>query len=119
MQVARRRIAVTGGSGFVGRHLVARLEAAGHEVVPLSRRTGLDLANTDPAALRRALDGCDAIVHCAGINRELGPQTYDAVHIRATQALMDAAQQAGVGHVTMLSFLRARPDGPTVYHRSK
>jgi uncharacterized protein YbjT (DUF2867 family) len=114
-----RRIAVTGGSGFVGRHLTQRLESARHEVLALSRRTGLDLTKPRSDALAAALNGCDAVVHCAGINREIGDQTYDALHIRGTQALVAAARQAGVGHITVLSFLRARPDGPTGYHRSK
>ena len=114
-----QRIAVTGATGFVGRHVVARLTASGHEVVRLSRRTGIDLASPDPAALRKALGGCDAAIHCAGINRELGPQTYDAIHVRGTQALVEAARAAGVGHISVLSFLRARPDGPTAYHRTK
>jgi NADH dehydrogenase len=114
-----QRIAVTGATGFVGRHVVARLTASGHEVVRLSRRTGIDLASPDPAALRKALGGCDAAIHCAGINRELGPQTYDAIHVRGTQALVEAARAAAVGHISVLSFLRARPDGPTAYHRTK
>ncbi len=114
-----KKIAVTGATGFVGRHVVERLEEAGHEIVSLSRRTGTDLAAPDPAALRESLVGCDAVVHCAGINREIGSQTYDAVHVRGTQALVEAARAAGVGHVSVLSFLRARPDGPTAYHRTK
>jgi len=114
-----QRIAVTGATGFVGRHVVARLTASGHEVVRLSRRTGIDLASPDPAALRKALGGCDAAIHCAGINRELGPQTYDAIHVRGTQALVEAARAAAVGRISVLSFLRARPDGPTAYHRTK
>lgn len=113
------RIAVTGSSGFVGRRLVDRLESAGHEVVSLSRRTGFDLTRSDVPALAAALHGCDALAHCAGINREVGSQTYDALHIRGTQALVAAAGQAGVRHISLLSFLRARPDGPTGYHRSK
>ncbi len=114
-----KRIAVTGASGFVGRHVVQRLRAAGHQVVSLSRRTGTDLASPDPAALRWDLEGCDGVVHCAGINREIGSQTYDAIHVRGTQALVDASRAAGVGHISVLSFLRARPDGPTAYHRTK
>jgi uncharacterized protein YbjT (DUF2867 family) len=113
------RIAITGGSGFVGRHLAARLEAAGDEVVALSRRNGFDLASPDDAALTRALGGCAVVVHTAGINREIGRQTYDAVHVRGTQAVVAAARAAGVGHIVLVSFLRARPDGPTAYHRTK
>jgi NADH dehydrogenase len=115
----RHRIAVTGATGFVGGRLVARLEAAGHLVVPLSRRTGFDLARPDAVLLAAALEGCDAVVHCAGINREIGSQTYDAVHVRGTQALVAAAQRAGVARISVLGFLRARPDGPTAYHRTK
>jgi len=114
-----QRIAVTGATGFVGRHVAARLSASGHEVIRLSRRTGIDLASPDPAVLLGALRGCDAVIHCAGINRELGSQTYDAIHVRGTQALVEAARAAGVGHISVLSFLRARPDGPTAYHRTK
>src|SRR5947209_17411066 len=78
----RTRIAITGASGFVGRHLVDRLLSAGQGVVPISRQTGFDLTRPDRAALDAALQGCDAVVHCAGINRELGSQTSDAVHVR-------------------------------------
>lgn len=59
------KIAITGGTGFVGRHLAAALATDGHEVVAFGR--GVDLA--------KALRGCDAVVHCAGINREIGGQT--------------------------------------------
>ena len=123
------KIAITGGTGFVGRHLAGRLLAEAHEVVVVTR-TGQDLSNrsglrviaadiTDQDGLARAFEGCDAIVHCAGINREIGPQTYRAVHVDGTRAVVDAARQAGVLRLVMLSFLRARPDGPSAYHRSK
>jgi len=82
------RVAITGGTGFVGRHLARRL-AAEVEVVIVSR--GVDVrdpavrqtphatfvaATVDDAdALARAFAGCDAVAHCAGINREIGAQT--------------------------------------------
>jgi uncharacterized protein YbjT (DUF2867 family) len=113
------RIAITGGTGFVGSHLAARLRAGGHETVVVSRRTGLGLDSTGTADLAAAFRGCDAVVHCAGINRELGAQTYDAVHVRGTASVIDGARAAGVLRIVMLSFLRARSDGPTTYHRSK
>ena len=113
------RIAITGGTGFVGSHLAVRLTAGGHETVLVSRRTGLGLDSTGAADLAAAFRECDAVVHCAGINRELGDQTYDAVHVRGTTTVVTAAKAAGVPRIVMLSFLRARPDGPTTYHRSK
>lgn len=111
------RIVVTGGTGFVGRHLVASLCEGGHEVVVLSRRTGV--AVTDRDALTRAFTGADAVVHCAGINREICDQTYEAVHVRGTASVVDATRRIGARRLVMLSFLRARPDGPSPYHRSK
>ena len=101
------------------RHLDARLRAAGHETSSCSRRTGSGLDVGATAELAAAFRGCEAVVHCAGINRELGAQTYEAVHVRGTAAVIEAARAAGVPRIVMLSFLRARPDGPTTYHRSK
>ncbi len=118
------RIAITGGTGFVGQALAHRLTAAGHEVVVVSRRTGHALDSSaggtaDASRLTEAFRGSDAVVHCAGINREIGSQTYGRVHVQGTAAVVSAARSAGVRRIVMLSFLRARPDGPTAYHRSK
>ncbi len=127
------KIAITGGTGFVGRHLAHRLIADGHEVVLVARgigpyeeetvahpnvtwiRTGLD----DIKGLQAAFAGCHGIAHCAGINRELGKQTYRAVHIEGTRNVVRAARTAGVSKIVMLSFLRARPDCGSGYHESK
>src|SRR5258708_25991971 len=103
------KIAVTGGTGFVGRRVVARLRSAGHEVVALGR-------GADP---ERGVAGCAAVVHCAGINREIGRQTYRAVHLEYTARVVAAARRAGVRRIVMLSFLRARPDCGSAYHESK
>lgn len=113
------RIAITGGDGFVGGHLAGALVSQGHDVVVISRRTGVDLAAPDLGELRRRLEGCDAVVLCAGINRETGQQTYGRLHVSATRFVVEAARDSGAQRVVLLSFLRARPDGPTAYHRSK
>lgn len=123
------KIAITGGTGFVGGHLATRLAADGHEVILIGRtvRVGGLGANTslvkaditDSAALTAAFAGCDAVAHCAGINREIGSQTYARIHVEGTRAVVAASRAAGVQRLVMLSFLRARPDGPTEYHRSK
>ncbi len=127
------RVAITGGTGFVGRHLATRLSDHGHEVVLVARGidrrdrsvTGLPRTRlvraplTDEARLREAFEGCDAVAHCAGINRELGAQTYGAVHIEGTRTVVAAARAAGVRRIAMLSFLRARPDCGSGYHESK
>src|SRR5262249_10860035 len=92
------RIAVTGGTGFIGSHLSRRLVADGHEVVLIVRDPKrLGLAETIPQAtvaasdlaqveqLTEALAGCHVVAHCAGINRELRQQTYARVHVAATR----------------------------------
>ncbi|HLY14263.1 MAG TPA: NAD(P)H-binding protein [Candidatus Limnocylindrales bacterium] len=123
------KIAITGGTGFVGSHLAQRLIADGYEVVVIGRTvrgaglpTGVRLVRaeiTDAVALEAAFRECDAVAHCAGINREIGEQTYQRIHVEGTRAVAAASRAAGVQRLVMLSFLRARPDGPTAYHRTK
>ncbi|MEW2009073.1 NAD(P)H-binding protein [Microbacterium sp. NPDC078814] len=107
------KVAITGGSGFVGRTLADRLE----EPVVISRRSGTDITDVD--ALTAAFVGCDAVAHCAGINREIGDQTFRRVHVEGTAAVVEAARRAGVRRLVMVSFLRARPDCGSGYHESK
>lgn len=127
------KIAITGGTGFVGRHLTRALIAGGHAVVLIAR--GVDqrdesirqlagasffaTSTDDPAGLGRAFTGCAAVAHCAGINRELGRQTYERVHIEGTRHVIEAAKGAGVKKIVMLSFLHARPHCGSGYHESK
>lgn len=127
------KIAITGGTGFVGRHLTRALLQARHEVVLLARgRDTRDLSTrslpgvtfltigTDSAdELARAFAGCHAVAHCAGINREIGAQTYTRVHVEGTRHVVEAAERAGVSKVALLSFIRARPDCGSAYHESK
>ncbi|MEO7300726.1 MAG: NAD(P)H-binding protein [Verrucomicrobiota bacterium] len=127
------KIAITGGTGFVGRNIARRLLGNGHEVVLLARGNdqtdptihqtanvqfvpmGLD----DADKLAQAFAGCDAIAHCAGINRECGNQTYRRVHIEGTRNVVEAARKAGVRKIALISFLRARPNCDSAYHESK
>jgi len=126
------RIAITGGRGFIGSHLANRLSGEGHEVVLTARRQGAeqtaevasrikvvtsDLSET--TILSEAFAGCDAVAHCAGINREIGKQTYERVHIEATRNVVAAAQAAGLKKIVLMSFLRARAACGSAYHESK
>src|ERR1700739_519027 len=125
------KIAITGGTGFVGSHLARRLGADGREVVLLSRKpraersagTGAishvasDLSDVD--VLAAAFRGFEAVAHCAGINREIGSQTYQRIQIAGTRNVVEAAQRAGVRRIALMSFLRARPDCGSPYHESK
>lgn len=127
------RIAVTGGTGFVGRHLARALTKEGHEVVLISRGKDrrdetvrslehsrfipIGLENED--RLAEAFADCEAVAHLAGINMERGAQTYCAVHVEGTRHVVDAARRAGVRRITFLSFLKARSDCGSPYHESK
>lgn len=107
------RVAITGGTGFVGRNLAERLDDA----IVISRRSGVEITDVD--ALTAAFEGCDAVAHCAGINREIGDQTFRRVHVDGTRAVVEAARRAGVQRIVLVSFLRARPDCGSGYHESK
>jgi uncharacterized protein YbjT (DUF2867 family) len=127
------KIAITGGTGFVGRHLARALDAAGHHTVLIARgrdhrdesvrslrlSTFMEADLADPARLAEIFQGCDAVAHCAGINRETGPQTYQRVHVQGTAHVIAAARRAGVRRLLLLSFLRARPNCGSGYHESK
>ena len=123
------RIAVTGGTGFVGSHLARRLAEEGHEVTLLARgrraapqHAGIKFAAaelSEPDTLREALVSVEAVAHCAGINREIGQQTYQRVHVEGTRNIVRAAAEAGVGKIVFMSFLRARPGCGSAYHESK
>ena len=127
------KIAITGGTGFVGGHLARLLIARGHEVVIVAR--GMDpraqslrqlmncqvvlIGTNDENKLLQAMTGCDAVAHCAGINREIGSQSYQRVHIEGTRKVVAASERAGVKKIVSLSFLRARPACGSPYHESK
>jgi NADH dehydrogenase len=119
------KIAITGAGGFVGTHLSQRLESEGHELVLISRRAReasprIKASNlSDVNVLTVLFGGCKVVAHCAGINREIGSQTYQRVHVDATRNVVEAARAAGVEKIVLLSFLRVRPDCGSAYHESK
>jgi len=117
----------------VGRNLARRMTGLGHQVVLISRgvdkrdmairqdeRTTFKSIGTDNVeALAAAFDGCDAVAHLSGINREIGDQTYRRVHVEGTANVIGAAKRARVNKLVLLSFLRARPNCGSPYHESK
>lgn len=120
------RIAITGATGFVGTHLASRLASENHELILIARGmhsnkyTQLVRSElSDVAQLEKAFSGCEAVAHCAGINREIGNQTFQRVHIEGTRNVVEAAKQAGVKRIVLMSFLRARPKCGSPYHESK
>jgi len=117
------KVAITGATGFIGGHLATRLSSEGHEVVRIGRRsTGEEVFKAsldDVDQLAAAFAGCQAVAHCAGINREVDRETFKRVHVEGTRNVVEAARRAGVGKIVLMSFLRARPDCDSPYHESK
>lgn len=120
------RAFVTGGGGFIGRHLVRRLRQSGAEVRALARSgpsadrlraLGCDVVSGDILDLARlagAMDGCDIAYHLAGDYR-VGIQASDrpameAANVTATERVLDAAAAAGVGRVVHVSTVNAFGD---------
>jgi uncharacterized protein YbjT (DUF2867 family) len=122
---------VTGGTGFVGTHLVNALQRRGHAVAVLARRA--EAARNrynhpveavagnvlEPASLVSAARGRDAIIHLVAIIHEQGLQTFDSVHRTGTENAVAAAQAAGVRRFLHMSAMGVAEDGPSVYSRTK
>jgi nucleoside-diphosphate-sugar epimerase len=98
------KVLVTGASGFLGRAVTAAVRDAGHEVRTFQRRaSGVD-GVTDQrgsmahaAAVRRAVDGVEAVVHLAAkVSLAGDPADFTRVNVDGTRTLLEAAREAGV-----------------------
>jgi uncharacterized protein YbjT (DUF2867 family) len=99
-----RKIAVAGATGRVGRHTVEVLEAAGHEVVRMSRSTGVDVVTGE--GLSEALAGVDCIVDAASWpSNEQEPATE--FFIAASRNLQEEGARAGVQRIVVVSIIGA------------
>jgi UDP-glucose 4-epimerase len=111
------RVLVTGGSGFIGSHVVDRLLAHGHEPKifdqlpsPHHRRRDVETVTGDllePSTLRAALRGCDAVTHLAAVSDVndvvAQPGRAELVNSRGTALLLEAARAMDVGRVVYAS----------------
>lgn len=109
------RIAVAGATGTVGRHVVAVAGERGHEVVPLSRATGVDL--TTGIGLEQRLEAVDAVVDVANTATQ-SRRRSEAFFGAVTRALLDAGRAAGVGHHVALSIIGV-DEVPSGYYAGK
>jgi len=109
--LASARVFLTGATGFVGRHVLDALRAAGYEVLCLVREGRVDGAETvvgdlrRPGELVRALRGCRYLVHCAAVY-SFAPRDralIRAVNVVGTAGLLEAARIAGVERAVVTS----------------
>ena len=123
------KILVTGGTGFIGPKIVRALGEAGHDVRALVRdprrgaALGCELAEgdiTDPESLRRAVDGCDAVVHLVAIITGR-PGDFERVMTEGTTELAEAAAAAGVRRFVLMSALGTSEETKDLvpYYRAK
>ncbi|MCP4251677.1 MAG: NAD(P)H-binding protein [bacterium] len=127
---------LTGGTGFVGRAVLAELLAQGYRVKALVRsRQKLEsiVADSDgdrvqavegtlfdTLRLGDVLQNCQAVIHLVGIIMETrGGQTFERIHRDGTQAVVDAAVAAGVRRCVHMSALGSRPEARSRYHATK
>ena len=127
------RIAITGGSGFLGRHLARTLAARGHFPTVVARGLGargealrkepninfMPINMNDDRKLFQAFNNCDAIVNLIGINREQEPKEFKTAHVENMIRVMTAARKAGIPRVIFVSYLKARPDMFSPYLSTK
>ena len=121
------RLAITGGTGFVGSHLLDVALAEGHRVAALTRRdqperAGLewvagDLQDRD--ALHRLIDGADAVIHVAGTISAPNAAGFDKGNVQGTLAMLAAATAGGVHRFVHVSSLAAREPKLSLYGASK
>ena len=121
-------IAVTGGTGFVGRCFVEMAAQAGFAVRALARRVPSDSPVGvawfpgdlgDTKALARLVEGAEAVVHIAGVVNAAEPEEFTRGNVDGTLALLEAARAAGVSRFVCVSSLSAREPDLSAYGASK
>jgi NADH dehydrogenase len=127
-----QRIALIGGSGFVGRHLTHRLRNQGYQCRVITRhphrhrelRTVAEVVQADPfdrAQLTTALEGCEAVVHLVGIlNSDGKRRSFRRMHVELVENVVHACHDAKVRRFLHMSALNAdQASGGSLYLRSK
>jgi nucleoside-diphosphate-sugar epimerase len=142
------RVLVTGANGFIGRHLVTRLQREGHRVRAMVRGlpsapafpSGVEVVAgdvCDPQSMKDAMAGCEVVFHLAGKVHALGERSsdgtaYQVVNVEGMRHALDGAVSAGARRFVLFSSVKAMgedtagcadescpPDPRTPYGRSK
>jgi uncharacterized protein YbjT (DUF2867 family) len=129
------RVAILGGSGFIGRYVVKRLAERGDVVAVGARNAAvakflklkgdvgqvglINIAIDDEKLLPAFIAGNRAVVNCVGILQERGSQRFDRVHHTAPARLARQAREAGIARFIHISAIGADPRSTSAYARSK
>lgn len=121
------KLAVTGGTGFVGSRLLGLAVETGHQVRALARRPmeprgGVDWvrgALDDLAALGSLVEKADSVIHVAGVISGRSAADFERCNVEGTRAMLAAAAAAGVRRFVHVSSIAAREPGLSLYGGSK
>jgi uncharacterized protein YbjT (DUF2867 family) len=128
-------ILITGGTGYIGRHLVARLVAHGERprclvrdtkraasILPADKVELVQGDTTSLASLDAAVQGIDTIVHAAFVTadqKQSAGNQYEVTNVQGTANLIKAAKKAGVKRIIEISGLGTKPDKPGSYMQGR
>ncbi|MDQ7055945.1 MAG: NAD-dependent epimerase/dehydratase family protein [Persephonella sp.] len=97
------KILITGGTGFVGRHIVEDLEREHHLIIPTRKVSGIQLSSDiEFIPFSKELDYMvkqirpDIVVNCLGILKEEGDDTFERVHVQYVEKLIKGAKDVGL-----------------------
>src|SRR6476620_7053849 len=121
------KLAITGGTGFVGAHLLDTALAAGHQVKALTRRAQPDRDGVewirgdlhDRSALEQLVGDADAVIHVAGVITGNNASAFELGNVGGTLAMLAAATAGGVRRFVHVSSLAAREPKLSLYGASK
>jgi uncharacterized protein YbjT (DUF2867 family) len=130
MQISR--VCLLGGSGFIGRHVAERLSGLGTDVIVPTRRRErakfllvlptVDVVEADihdDAALKRLINGCDAVINLVGILHAEKRTGFERAHVQLPQRVAAACVKAGVPRLIQMSALNADTNAPSEYLKSR
>ncbi len=120
-------VALTGGTGFLGTHVMESLINAGYHVKALTRRPQADRNSVtwiegdinNNASLSRLCEDADVLIHCAGLVKALNRNIFFDVNVNGTKAVFQAAARQGIKRVLNISSLAAREPRLSHYGASK